>query len=141
MSQQGVDYSKKISKMKILFWFDFQRCSHGPSKIGHHFRKQSGSKIEFLKKMTITKNFLLNWYSSIKKRFRKILKNVYIKKLTLKVRYRLFLTTHVNICERQIKNIFLLLICLLKSSPWWIRSAQNSTTEVTLMYLYSACRM
>ena len=35
---------------KTIFWFDFHRCSHGPSKIGHHFRKQSGSKIEVFKK-------------------------------------------------------------------------------------------
>ena len=25
-SQQGVDFSKKISKIKIIFWFDFHRC-------------------------------------------------------------------------------------------------------------------
>ena len=50
VSQQGVDSSKKISKIKIIFWFDFHRCSHGQSKIGHHFRKQSGSKIEVFKK-------------------------------------------------------------------------------------------
>ena len=50
VSQQGVEFNKKISKIKIIFWFDFHRCSHGPSKIGHHFRKQSGSKIEVFKK-------------------------------------------------------------------------------------------
>ena len=33
----------------MIFLFDFHRCSHGPSKIGHHFRKQSGSKIEVFK--------------------------------------------------------------------------------------------
>ena len=49
MSQKGLDFSKKISKRKIIFWFDFHRCSHGLSKIGHHFRKQSGSKIEVFK--------------------------------------------------------------------------------------------
>ena len=49
VSQQGVDFSK-ISKMKIFFWFDFHRCLHRPSKIGHHYRKQSGTKIEVFKK-------------------------------------------------------------------------------------------
>ena len=32
VSQQGLDFSKKISKRKIIFWFDFHRCSHGSSK-------------------------------------------------------------------------------------------------------------
>ena len=50
VSQQGLNFSKKISKMKIFFWFDFHRCSHLPSKIGHHFRKQSDLKIEVFKK-------------------------------------------------------------------------------------------
>jgi hypothetical protein len=31
-SQQGLHFSKKISKRKIIFWFDFHRCSHGSSK-------------------------------------------------------------------------------------------------------------
>ena len=50
VSQQEVDFSKKISKTKTFFLFDFHRCSHRPSKIGHHFSKQSGSKIEVFKK-------------------------------------------------------------------------------------------
>ena len=32
VSQQGLDFSKKISKRKLISWFDFQRCSHGLSK-------------------------------------------------------------------------------------------------------------
>jgi hypothetical protein len=32
VSQQGLDFSKKISRRKIIFWFDFHRCSHGSSK-------------------------------------------------------------------------------------------------------------
>ena len=32
VSQQGLNFSKKISKRKIFFWFDFHRCSHGSSK-------------------------------------------------------------------------------------------------------------
>ena len=43
VSQQGVDFSKKISKIKLIFWFHFHRCSHGPSKIRHHFRNKSRS--------------------------------------------------------------------------------------------------
>ena len=50
MNQQGVDFSKNIGKIQTTFWFDFHRCSLGPSKIGHNFRKQSGSKIEVFKK-------------------------------------------------------------------------------------------
>ena len=50
VSQQGLDFSKKISKRKTFFWFDFHRSSHGLSKILHHFRKQSGSKIGVFKK-------------------------------------------------------------------------------------------
>ena len=34
VSQQGLDFSKKISKTKMIFWFDFHRCSHGSSKSG-----------------------------------------------------------------------------------------------------------
>ena len=40
------NFSKINSKMEIIFWFDFHGCSHWQSKIGNHFRKQSGSKIE-----------------------------------------------------------------------------------------------
>ena len=55
MSQQGVDFSKNINKIKIIFWFDFHRCLHGPSKIRCHFRNKSRSilklsKILFYKK-------------------------------------------------------------------------------------------
>ena len=68
VSQQGVEFSKKISKMKIFFWF---LGSHGPSKIRHHFRKKV---VEFwsYQKMFFTKNVALNWYSSMKICFRKI---------------------------------------------------------------------
>ena len=40
VSQQKVDFSKKICKMKIVFWFDFHKYQ-GPSKIEHHFWRQS----------------------------------------------------------------------------------------------------
>ena len=32
VSQQGLRFSKKISRIRIFFRFDFHRCSHGPSK-------------------------------------------------------------------------------------------------------------
>ena len=63
VSQQGVEFSKKISKMKIIFWFDFHRCSHGLNDFWH-------------------------------------------RKMTLKVRFRHFLTTHENIFVSQIKKYF-----------------------------------
>ena len=49
MTQQGVDFSKKIGKIKIIFRFDFHRCSHGPSKIRRHFRNKSRSILKLLK--------------------------------------------------------------------------------------------
>ena len=70
VSQQRVDFSKKISKIKIIFWFDFHRCSHGPSKIWRHFRNKSRSilklsKNEFYKKRgpksIFFKYFFLTW--------------------------------------------------------------------------------
>ena len=54
VSQQGVDFSKKISKIKMIFWFDFHRCSHGPSKIRHHFRNKSRQFLTY-QKMYFTK--------------------------------------------------------------------------------------
>ena len=49
VSQQGVDFSKKISKIRMIFWFDFHRCSHGPSKIRRHFRNKSCSILKLSK--------------------------------------------------------------------------------------------
>jgi hypothetical protein len=47
---------------------NFENWSSGElSKIGHHFRKYSGFKIDVIKKMSITKDMLLNSYSSKKK--------------------------------------------------------------------------
>ena len=66
VSQHGVDFSKKIRKIKIIFRFDFHRCSQGLSKIGYHFRKQWLKNWSF-QKMTIIRNLLLNWYHSMKK--------------------------------------------------------------------------
>ena len=51
VSQQGVDFSKKISKITIIFWFDFHRCSHRPSKIRRHFRNKSRSILKLSKKV------------------------------------------------------------------------------------------
>ena len=71
VSQHGVDYNKKISKIKMIFWFDFHRCSHGLSKIRCHFRNKSRSILKLSKKY-FTKKVVLNWYFSVKKKFRKI---------------------------------------------------------------------
>ena len=49
-SQQGVDFSKKITKTKIISWFDFHRCSQWPSKIGHHLENK------VIQKLMLSKN-------------------------------------------------------------------------------------
>ena len=49
VSQQGVDFSKKISKIRIIFWFDFHRCSHRLSKFRLHFRNKSHSILKLSK--------------------------------------------------------------------------------------------
>ena len=49
VSQQWVDFSKKISKKRMIFCFDFHRCSHGPSKIRRHFRNKSRSILKLSK--------------------------------------------------------------------------------------------
>ena len=49
VSQQVLNFSKKISKRKIIFWFDFHRCSHGPSKIRRHFKTKSHSILKLSK--------------------------------------------------------------------------------------------
>ena len=55
--------------------------------------------------------------------------------MTLKVRFRHFLTTRVNICESQIKKIFLFYWFFYKNEAPVDSGPQNSTTEVTLMYI------
>ena len=56
--------------------------------------------------------------------------------MTLKVRFRHFLTTRVNICESQIKkNIFILLIFLLKWSPCWLTSTKLHHWGHTTTYI------
>ena len=65
-SQLAVDFCSKNSSRKILFFrFDFPWLSNGLLKTGYYFRKHSVSKIEVIKKCL----------------------------LTLKVRFRPFLTT------------------------------------------------
>ena len=53
VSQQGLDFSKKIIKMKIIFWFDFHRCSHGFSKNDNY--KKPSSKLIFFNEKKIRK--------------------------------------------------------------------------------------
>ena len=47
--RESTDFSKKISKIKMIFWFDFPRCSHGLSKIRRHFRNKSRSILKLSK--------------------------------------------------------------------------------------------
>ena len=61
-------------------------------------------KLKF-QKMTITKNLLLNWYSSMKKKIRKIQIIFDVENWLWKSDLGTFLTTHVNICESQIRKI------------------------------------
>ena len=105
MSQQGVDFSKKISKIRIIFWFDFHRCSHGPSKIRRHFRNKSRSILK-LSKNVFYKKGGPKLILSCEKKIQKDSNDFWHRKLTLKVRFRHFLTTPVNICESQIKKLF-----------------------------------
>ena len=105
VSQQGVDFSKKISKIKMIFWFDFHRCSHGPSKNRCHFRNKSGSILKLSKNVFYKKcGPKLIFFNEIF--FYKDSIIFWRRKLTLKVRFRHFLTTHVNICESRIKKLF-----------------------------------
>ena len=105
VSQQGVDFSKKISKIGIIFWFDFHRCSHGPSKIRRHFRNKSRSILKLSKNVFYKKcGPKLIFFSE--KKIQKDSNDFWHGKLTLNVRIRPFLTTPVNICESQIKKLF-----------------------------------
>ena len=47
MSQQGVDFSKKISNSKYFFLFDFHRCSH--QKLGTILENKVVQKLKFSK--------------------------------------------------------------------------------------------
>ena len=103
VSQQGVDISKKISKIKIFFWFDFHRCSHGPSKIRRHFRNKSRSILKLSKNVFYKKcGPKLIFFNE--KKIQKDSNDFWHRNLTLKVRFSHFLMAHVNICESQIKK-------------------------------------
>ena len=105
VSQQRIDFSKKISKMQIFFWFDFHKCSHGPSKIWRHFRNKSRSILKLSKNLFYKKcGPKLIFFNEIF-----FLKNSNVfghRKMTLKVKFRHYLTTYVNICKSQIKKLF-----------------------------------
>ena len=106
VSQQGVDFSKKISKIRIIFWFDFHRCSHGPSKIRRHFRNKSRSILKLSKNVFYKKcGPKLIFFNE--KKIQKDSNDFWHRKLTLKVRFRHFLMTPVNIRASQIKKLFL----------------------------------
>ena len=55
------------------------------------------------------------------------------RKLTLKVRFRHFFMTYMNICQSQIKELFFF---YWKSQALWDSGPQKSTTEVTLLIWY-----
>ena len=80
MAVQVVEFSNGGTKLKIFLYknqhtqrkllnFEFWINSE-LSKIGHHFSNKRFRK-EFYQKMSITKNVLLNWYSSMKKKIEK----------------------------------------------------------------------
>ena len=71
VSQQGVDFSKKISKIRIIFDLIFTDVHTDCQKLNVIL----GIKVlQFwsYRKMYFTKNVVLNWYSSMKIFFRKI---------------------------------------------------------------------
>ena len=113
VSQQGVDFSKKISKIRIIFWFDFHRCSHGPSKIRRHFRNKSRSILK-LSKNVFYKKGGPKLILFCEKKNQKDSIAFWHRKLTLKVRFRDDPCEHL--CKSNQKNIFLLLIFLLTSA-------------------------
>ena len=91
VSQQTVDFSKKISKVKMNFWFDFHRCSHGLSKIRRHFRNKSGSILKLSKNVFYKKcGPKLIFFSE--KKIQKDSNDFWHKKLTWKVKFCHFLT-------------------------------------------------
>ena len=65
-------HKNQHTQRKLLNFQDW--CIGEVSKIRHNFRKWSDLKIDttYYQKMAITKNVLLNWYSSMKKKIRKI---------------------------------------------------------------------
>ena len=89
--------------------------------------------------MTITKNLFLNWYSSMKKIFRKIRMIFDIENWLWKSDLGTFWQPMWTSVKVKSKIIFILLIFLLKSSPCWLTPAKlHHCTEVTLTYVH--CR-
>ena len=62
-------YKNQHTRRKLLNFENW--CSGEMSKIGHQFSYKMILEL-MLSKMSITKNVLLNWYSSMKKKLRKI---------------------------------------------------------------------
>jgi hypothetical protein len=79
--------------------------------------------------MSPTKNLLLNWYFSLIKKIQRDLYDFWHWKLTMKVWFRHFLTTHVNICESQIKKHLYFTDFFAKMTVY--SRPQNFTTEVS----------
>ena len=101
MSQHGVDFSKKISKIKIILWFDFHTDRQKLSTI---LENKVVQKLKFSKNDNNEKPFSKLIFFN-KKKLGKAM-DFWRRKLTLKVKFRHFLTFHVNICESQTKELF-----------------------------------
>ena len=113
MSQQGCDFSKKIRKRKIIFWFDFHRCSHGSSK---------SAWIWLSKSFFYVKN-----HSNLRRRFFcyfHSLKTSIFEPLCILKWCPIFDSPCEHLWKSNQKNISILLIFLLKSTPCWLTSAK-----------------
>ena len=128
MSQQGVDLSKKISKIGIFFLFDFHRCSQGPSKIRRHFRNKSCSILK------LSKNVVLKWYSSVKKKFRKIRMIFDIENWLWKSDSGTLWQPMWTSVKVKSKKIFIVYWFFPQNLLRVDSRPQNSTTEVTLLF-------
>ena len=62
LSQQGVDFSKKISNSKYLFDLTFKDVHTDRQKLGPILENKVVQKLKFLKNVN-NKNVLLKWYN------------------------------------------------------------------------------
>ena len=105
-------------------------CSGELWKIGHHFRKQS-----YLK-MSITKNVLLNWYSSMKKN-EKDLDDFWHRKLTLKVKFCHFLTLFERLPLLQNLKFLWLLLTNFVSPVWKVHNPYYHNLGVSVLHYFT----
>ena len=95
------------------------------------FKDKGQQEIYFLLKNSCKKNILLIWPSLT---FKWVVKN---QKLTLKVRFRGFLTTRSYVSESQIKKMFFYNWFLSKNIFSVDPCSQNYTSEITLIIIHS----